>query len=89
MASNLRRQQAARPCRLVSRLIVQRCAVSLPRRRARAKNPEKAENSENAMREGDSIVCIVPPLPSGLLHSRGSRTSIRKLLTIWEQKSYG
>ena len=30
----------------------QRCALSFPRRRARAKNPKKAEESENAMREG-------------------------------------
>ena len=68
---------------------VQRCAVSLPRRRARAKNPKKAEKSGNAMREGDGVVCIVPPLSLGLLHSRGSRTSIMKLLTIWPQKFHG
>ena len=44
-------------------LYIQRCAVSLPRRRARAKNPKKAENSEIAMHKGDSVVCFCTPTP--------------------------
>ena len=38
-----------------SHAVIQRCAVSLPRRRAREKNPKKAEKSENAMRGPEGV----------------------------------
>ena len=66
-------------------VLLQRCAVSLPRRRVRAKKSKKAEKSENAMHR---VVCVVPPPPSSLLHSRGFKTSTRRLLTIRQQKFY-